>query len=265
VLVEPKLDTCNLDYDLVEAAITTHTKAILVVHLYGRVMEMQPIWDIACRHGLKVIEDAAQAHGALYQGRRTGNLGDAAAFSFYPGKNLGALGDAGAITTNDDELYERVKALANYGSPSKYHHAYKGINSRLDEIQAAVLSVKLRHLDDENARRRSIAEQYCQEIINPQIMPPLYDDPTSHVWHVFGVRTAKRNSLQEFLTTRGIGTIIHYPIPPHKQPAYSEWEHLSFPVTEKIHREILSLPMSPVMSNEDVTEVISIVNRWQEA
>lgn len=262
VLVEPDINTFNLDCNCIETAITTRTKAILVVHLYGRAVEMDGVWRIADRYGLKVIEDAAQAHGALYQNKRTGNLGDAAAFSFYPGKNLGALGDGGAVTTNDVELYERIKALANYGAAVKYQHLYKGVNSRLDEIQAAVLAVKLRYLDTENKRRRAIAERYCQEISNPQVVLPKSGAPESHVWHVFVVRTSNRIALQNFLAEHGIGSLIHYPTPPHKQPAYSEWQQMSFPVTEKIHREVLSLPISPVMTGDEVQTVINAVNAW---
>jgi len=264
VLVEPDINTCNIDPDLIEAAITPRTKAIMVVHLYGQAVQMEKVWDIARRHGFKIIEDAAQAHGAYYQGKRTGNLGDVAAFSFYPGKNLGCMGDGGGITTNDQELYEKVKALANYGSDRKYHHIYKGTNSRLDEIQAAVLDVKLAHLDADNARRREIATLYRNAITNPLITLPQTYDEDAAVWHVFTVRTVHRNEFQQYLTEKGIQTIIHYPTPPHKQDAYSEWGERSYPITEKIHREIISLPISPVMTDEEVLEVVNVVNTWRE-
>ncbi|MBQ3171908.1 MAG: DegT/DnrJ/EryC1/StrS family aminotransferase [Mailhella sp.] len=262
VLVEPDINSSNIDPDLIEAAITQRTRAIMVVHLYGQAVQMEKVWAIAKKHGLKIIEDAAQAHGAYYQGRRTGNLGDAAAFSFYPGKNLGCLGDGGGITTNDDELYAKVKALANYGSDRKYHHIYKGVNSRLDEMQAAVLDVKLARLDADNARRREIAAYYRRAITNPRVILPQTYDEDAAVWHVFTVRTDKRNEFQKYLADNGVQTIIHYPTPPHKQGAYSEWNERSYPVTEKIHREIISLPISPVMTDEEAAYVAEVVNRW---
>ena len=262
VLVEPDINSSNIDPDLIEAAITQRTRAIMVVHLYGQAVQMEKVWAIAKKHGLKVIEDAAQAHGAYYQGRRTGNLGDAAAFSFYPGKNLGCLGDGGGITTNDDELYAKVKALANYGSDRKYHHIYKGVNSRLDEMQAAVLDVKLARLDADNARRREIAAYYRRAITNPRVILPQTYDEDAAVWHVFTVRTDKRDEFQKYLADNGVQTIIHYPTPPHKQGAYSEWNERSYPVTEKIHREIISLPISPVMTDEEAAYVAEVVNRW---
>lgn len=263
VLVEPDIRTYNIDPDRIEAAITPKTKAIFVVHLYGQAVQMDRVWQIAEKYGLKIVEDAAQAHGAMYKGRRTGNLGDAAGFSFYPGKNLGALGDAGGITTNDFELYERCKAIANYGSDRKYHHIYKGVNSRLDEIQAAILDVKLAHLDGDNARRREIAARYRSEIKNPLItLPQIYDDK-SHVWHIFAVRTSNRDTLAAYLEREGIQTNIHYPTPPHLQGAYSEWANRSYPISEKIHLEILSLPMSPVMTDDEVSQVIRAVNSFR--
>ena len=263
VLVEPDIRTYNIDPDRIEAAITPKTKAIFVVHLYGQAVQMDRVWQIAEKYGLKIVEDAAQAHGAMYRGRRTGNLGDAAGFSFYPGKNLGALGDAGGITTNDFELYERCKAIANYGSDRKYHHIYKGVNSRLDEIQAAILDVKLVHLDGDNARRREIADRYRSEIKNPLItLPQIYDDK-SHVWHIFAVRTLNRDTLAAYLEREGIQTNIHYPTPPHLQGAYSEWANRSYPISEKIHLEILSLPMSPVMTDDEVSQVIRAVNSFR--
>lgn len=262
VLVEPDIVTYNIDSDLIEAAITPRTRAIMVVHLYGQAVQMEKVWDIAQRHDLKVIEDAAQAHGACYQGRRTGNLGDVAAFSFYPGKNLGCMGDGGGITTNDGELYAKVKALANYGSDRKYHHIYKGVNSRLDEIQAAVLDVKLAQLDADNARRREIAAYYRRAITNPRVILPQTYAEDAAVWHVFTVRTERRDEFQKYLAENGVQTIIHYPTPPHKQGAYAEWNDLTFPITEKIHDEIISLPISPVMTDEEAAYVSDAVNRW---
>ena len=263
VLVEPDIHTYNINPDLIEAAITPKTKAIMLVHLYGQAVQMQKIWDLAKKYNLKVFEDAAQAHGAEYQGQRVGNLGDAAAFSFYPGKNLGCMGDGGAVVTNDEELYNKVKALANYGSDRKYHHIYKGLNSRLDEIQAAVLDVKLPYLLQDNQRRREIAKYYRENIKNPLIVLPQTYDEKAHVWHVFAVRTAERDRFQKYLSDNGVQTIIHYPTPPHKQPAYAEWNHLSFPVTEQIHREIISLPMSPVMTDDEVKKVVEVVNVYK--
>ena len=263
VLVEPDIKTYNINPDLIEEKITSKTKAIMVVHLYGQAVQMQKIWNLAKKYNLKVFEDAAQAHGAIYQGKRTGNLSDAAAFSFYPGKNLGCLGDGGAVTTNDEEIYHRIKALANYGSDRKYHHIYKGLNSRLDEIQAAVLDVKLPHLDDDNEYRRKIVQYYRFHIDNPLITLPETYDEKAHVWHVFAVRTQERDRFQQYLTDNGIQTIIHYPTPPHKQLAYQEWNDLSFPITEKIHREIISLPISPVMTEEEVKKVVEVVNAWK--
>lgn len=263
VLVEPKWETRLIDEDLIEAAVTPRTKAIMVVHLYGRAMNMTKVWAIAKKYGLKVIEDSAQAHGAMFDGRRTGNLGDASGFSFYPGKNLGCLGDGGAVTTNDDELAAKVRALRNYGSDVKYHFPYKGTNSRLDEIQAAWLGVKLPHLDDDNQRRREIAARYSAEIKNPLIELPLVPNDESMVWHVFAVTCPRRDELQKYLTDHGIQTVIHYPIPPHKQPCYAGWNDRNYPITERIHREILSLPISPVLADEEVETVINIVNNFR--
>lgn len=263
VFVEPDIDTYNINPDLIEEKITARTRAIIVVHLYGQAVQMDKIRALAKKYNLKVIEDAAQAHGAFYQGRRTGNLGDAAAFSFYPGKNLGAMGDAGGITTNDRELYEKIKALANYGSDHKYHHIYKGVNSRLDEIQAAVLDVKLKYLDSDNARRREIARFYRENIVNPRVIQPQTYDESAHVWHVFVIRCNEREALAAHLESRGIQTNIHYPTPPHRQGAYTEFAALSLPVTEKIHREALSLPISPVLSDKEVKSIVEAVNEWR--
>lgn len=261
VLVEPNIETYNIDLGLIESKITAKTKAILVVHLYGRVCEMDAINAIAKKHNLKVIEDCAQAQGAMYEGKRTGNLGDAAGFSFYPGKNLGALGDAGAVTTNDQELKEVVRAIRNYGSNEKYYNKYKGRNSRLDEMQAALLRVKLNYLDKENQVRSDIANRYLDEIKNPSIKLPLAAK-NENVWHVFPVRTENRRKLQEFLTRNEVQNLIHYPVAPHHQEAYKEWNLLSFPITEKIHHQILSLPISSVLEYNEVDQVINTLNEF---
>lgn len=263
VLVEPDINTYNIDPEKIEEKITEHTKAIIVVHLYGQAVQMQKIWELAKKYNLKVIEDAAQSHGAMYNGHRVGNLGDAAAFSFYPGKNLGALGDAGGVITNDDEIFERVKAIANYGSDRKYHHIYKGVNSRLDEIQAALLDVKLPYLDADNNRRHEIAKYYRENIKNPKIILPQTYDENAHVWHVFAIRTENRDDLCKYLNEHDIQTNIHYPTPPHKQGAYGEWNSRSYPITEEIHRTIMSIPMSPVMTEEEVKKVVEVINDWK--
>ena len=262
VLVEPDNETFNLDPECVETRITEKTRAILPVHLYGQVADMNAIRPIAERHGLKVIEDSAQAHGARLNNTRTGNLGDAAAFSFYPGKNLGALGDGGAVTTNDDDLAVKIRAIANYGSIAKYQHVYKGLNSRLDEIQAAVLSVKLKYLDRDNQRRKDIAKRYLDGIVNNRIKVPQVPDFSSHVFHLFVVRTSDRGGFQNYLESNGIQTLVHYPVPPHKQQAYTEFSNLKLPLTEKIHEEVVSLPISPVMTDEEVNTVVEVVNGW---
>lgn len=263
VLVEPDIKTFTIDPDRIEAAITPRTKAILPVHLYGQAAEMNAISNIAKKYNLLVIEDSAQSHGAIYKARHTGNLGNASGFSFYPGKNLGAFGDAGAVTTNDDALADAVRTIANYGSHIKYVNEYKGTNSRLDEIQAAVLSLKLKRLDIDNDRRRKIARYYRDAINNAEILLPETVDEAMHVWHIFAIRSQKREILQKYLTANGIQTIIHYPIPPHKQAAYREWNELSFPITERIHAEELSLPISPVMREDEVNYVVEIVNKYR--
>ncbi len=262
VLVEPDINTYNINPDLIEEKITSRTKAIITVHLYGQAVQMKKIWELAKKYNLKIIEDAAQAHGAIYEGRRTGHLGDAAAFSFYPGKNLGALGDAGGITTDDKELYEKVKAIANYGSDRKYHHIYKGTNSRLDEIQAALLDVRLKYLDSDNARRREIASYYRENITNPKIILPQTYDEKAHVWHVFVVRTKDREALKKHLEESGIQTNTHYPVPPHKQLAYKEWNDIFLPITELIHREVISLPISPVLTDSEMKVVVEACNAF---
>lgn len=263
VLVEPDLHTYNIDVDKIEEKITSKTKGILIVHLYGRVVFSEKLKEIAAKHQLKLVEDNAQAIGAEWNGIKTGNLGDAAGFSFYPGKNLGALGDAGGITTNDEELAKTIRALANYGSNQKYVNIYQGLNSRLDEIQAAVLGVKLKYIDTENSRRKEIAKRYIAEIKNPNILLP--ENPASeaeHVWHLFVIRSQSREKLQNYLTENGVQTLIHYPIPPHKQEAYKDWNNLSFPITEQIHAEVLSLPISPVVSDDEVTEIVQVINKF---
>lgn len=263
VLVEPDINTYQIDPDKIEASITPRTKAILIVHLYGQCAYTDKIGDLCRKYGLKLIEDNAQAHGCKFNGRCTGSLGDAAGHSFYPGKNLGALGDAGAVTTDDEELATVIRALANYGSAKKYVFKYTGRNSRLDEIQAAVLDVKLRYLDEDNERRKQIAEMYVKGITNPFVITPKVTDRDAHVFHIFPIRTEKRDKLQKYLTDNGVQTIIHYPIAPHKQECFREWNSRSFPVTEKIHAEELSLPVSPVLSDAEVHEVIRLINAWQ--
>jgi dTDP-4-amino-4,6-dideoxygalactose transaminase len=263
ILVEPDIDTYNINLDLIEEKITSRTKAIMVVHLYGQTVKMDRVWRLAEKYGLKIIEDAAQAHGAEYCGRKVGNLGNAAGFSFYPGKNLGCFGDGGAVTTNDDTLAEKINALRNYGSQIKYHNLYKGLNSRLDEIQAAILNVKLPYLDDDNKRRREISKYYRENIKNEGIILPRVRDENAHVWHLFVIRTANRERFQDYMEQNKIQTMIHYPIPPHKQPAYLEWNHMSFPITEKTHEEVISLPISPVMLDSEVEKVVEVVNAYK--
>jgi dTDP-4-amino-4,6-dideoxygalactose transaminase len=260
VLVEPELNTFNLDPNKIEEAITPKTKAILAVHLYGQTAKMQELGRIAQRYNLKLIEDCAQAHGAIHYGKCAGNLGDAAGFSFFPTKNLGAVGDAGAITTNDDELANILRMLRNYGESAKYKNLYRGVNSRLDEIQAAVLNVKLKYLNQENQKRQQIALQYLENISNTKIILPVTDKNNTHVYHIFAIRTEKREILQEHLTARGINTLIHYPTPPHKQQAFKIWNQKFYPITEKIHREILSLPIDPSLENSDIQQIIEAIN-----
>lgn len=263
VLVEPDPQTCQISAGNIETAITPATKAIMIVHLYGRCAYSDKIGEICRRHNLKLIEDNAQAHGCLYHGRRTGSLGDAAGHSFYPGKNLGALGDAGTVTTNDPALAETVRSLGNYGSSRKYVFKYQGKNSRIDEIQAAFLRVKLPYLDSDNRRRVEIADRYLSEITNPEIrmLPPAPAGENVH--HIFPIFTPDRDGLQKYLADNGIQTLIHYPIPPHRQECYPEWNRLSFPITERIHREELSLPISPVLTDREVSEVITALNNWK--
>lgn len=262
VLCEPSLQDYLLDAEAAERLVSSRTKAILAVHLYGQLCAMDQINALAKRHQLVVLEDAAQAHGAVYyDGRRAGHLGDAAAFSFYPGKNLGALGDAGAVLTDDAELARIVRMLGNYGSEEKYVHQYAGTNSRMDEIQAAMLHVKLLRLDADNEVRRGIAQRYSEEINNPLVvLPQMPHNPLSHVYHIYPVRCKYRDELKAFLAAKGIETLIHYPIPPHKQGAYSHLADLLLPITEQIHREILSIPLSPVLTDNQITRMISAIN-----
>lgn len=262
VLVEPKLETYNLNPDVIAKEITSKTKAILAVHLYGQLADMDNINSLAKQHNLLVIEDSAQAHGAFSGQGKAGNLSDAAAFSFYPGKNLGALGDAGAITTNDANLAKVLFALRNYGSEQKYYNEFIGVNSRLDELQAAFLTIKLPHLDQENEVRKNIVKRYLAEINNHKITLPFWDHSGNHVFHLFVIRTENRQALQEYLKQNNIETLIHYPVPPHQQKALVPWHSLSFPITEKIHQEVISLPLSPVMTEEEVTYVITILNQY---
>lgn len=262
VLVEPKLETLEIDDSLIESKITEKTKGIMLVHLYGRCAYTKKIAEICRKYNLELFEDNAQAHGCEFEGQKTGSLGKAAAHSFYPGKNLGALGDAGAITTDDKELSDCIRSLANYGSSKKYVFDYIGRNSRLDEIQAAVLDAKLKYLDQDNERRKKVAEMYIKGIKNPKITLPEIMEKPANVYHLFPVLAKKRDKLQQYLTEKEIGTVIHYPIPPHKQKCYSEWNNLTFPITEQIAAEELSLPIGPAISDEQVQYVIDTINEW---
>lgn len=263
VLVEPDLATYNVDCDLLKESITDRTKGILTVHLYGLVSYGDKMRSIADQYGLKIIEDSAQAAGAEYEGRKVGSLGDAGGISFFPSKNLGALGDAGAITTDDADLATTVRALRNYGSHTKYHNQYAGVNSRLDELQAAILKVKLHYLDGENDRRREIAARYLNEISNDKLILPTNGAARSHVWHLFVVRVEDRNTFAAYLRDRGIGSMVHYPVPPHKQPAYANWNDRHYPITEEIHRTVISLPLNPSLTDDDVQTVIDVCNAYQ--
>ena len=291
ILVEPDINTYNIDADKIGEKITSKTKAILMVHLYGQNAYNEKIQKIAVKYNLKLIEDCAQAHGAMYSPRgianrnnkiiknknnisrgknkRVGSLGDAAGFSFYPGKNLGALGDGGVVTTNDEGLANIIRTLGNYGSNKKYENKYKGINSRLDEIQAAMLSVKLKYLDENNQKRREIANYYLKNIKNPKIILPTINNQQStivncksHVWHLFVIRTIERDKLQKYLLDNKIQTMIHYPVPPHKQLAYKEWNNLTYPITEEIHREVLSIPLNPFLSDDQIEQVVFTINKF---
>jgi len=260
VLVEPDAKTFNVSLDNI--ASQSDIKAILAVHLYGQISPMKEIVAYAKQNNILVLEDSAQAHGATIEGKKAGSWGDAAGFSFYPGKNLGALGDAGAITTDDEELYNILKALRNYGSHKKYENLYVGYNSRLDEIQAAMLRVKLPNLNRETEARRMIAEKYLASIYNPFIELPFVTSAESHVWHLFVIKTTKREELAKYLYSRGVETLIHYPLPPHKQKAYAAWNNITLPLTEEIHNQVLSLPIDPNMTSEDIEQVINAVNEF---
>lgn len=264
IFVEPDINDQNIDITKIEQHISSRTKAIMTVHLYGKIAYNDQLSEIVKKHNLKLIEDNAQAIGAVYNGIKTGNLGDASGFSFYPGKNLGALGDGGAVSTNDDKLAATIKAIANYGSNEKYVNIYKGLNSRLDEIQASILDIKLKYIDQENNTRRQISERYSKEISNPRIiLPKVKEGDLEHVWHLYVIRSNKRKDLQKYLNDKGIQTLIHYPIPPHLQKCYSEYNHLKFPITEQLSDEVLSLPLSPVLDEESVEYIINTINSFE--
>ncbi|EAL3919145.1 DegT/DnrJ/EryC1/StrS family aminotransferase [Campylobacter upsaliensis] len=263
ILIEPELRTYNIDPNRIEANISSKTKAIMVVHLYGKVCDMDKISTIAQKYNLKLIEDCAQAHGAIYSGQRVGSFGDAAGFSFYPGKNLGALGDAGAVLCKDEALATKIRALANYGSLKKYENIYQGLNSRLDELQAGILSIKLKMLDKDNEARRRIAQIYLKNIKHKDVILPCCEKEEGHVWHCFVIRTPFRDALVKYLKQNGIETIIHYPIAPHKQECYKDLSHLSLPLSEQIHNEVLSLPISPVMSEKDALRITDLINNFK--
>ncbi|RPH28135.1 DegT/DnrJ/EryC1/StrS family aminotransferase [Buttiauxella warmboldiae] len=263
VLVEPDEITYNLSIENVLKAITSKTKIILPVHLYGQISPMPELVKIAKEYGLLLLEDSAQAHGAIIKGKKSGSWGDAAAFSFYPGKNLGAIGDAGAVTTNDYELATTIRALSNYGSLEKYKNIYQGVNSRLDEIQAAMLNVKLKYLNIDTQRRQYIADRYNREINNPLVQRPYTRKEEYHVWHLYVLRTQYRAEFQRFLSERNIQSLVHYPIPPHKQLAYKKWNSLILPVTERIHNEVISIPIDPTMTECNIQDVINAVNGFE--
>lgn len=263
VLVEPSIKTCNLDPNLVKKHLTDKTKVLLAVHLYGQLADMESLSILAKKHHLLIIEDAAQAHGAENMlGVKAGNLGDAAAFSFYPGKNLGAMGDGGAITTNNIKLSETIKKIRNYGAKEKYKSELKGVNSRLDELQASFLNIKLKKLDADNEFRRSVADIYLKNIKNPKLKLPYYNNTKNHVFHVFQILCKTRDNLQDYLKANGVETLIHYPIPPHKQQAYKEWNDKQLPITEEIHNSTLSIPVHPCMEISEVEKIIKILNKY---
>lgn len=264
VFVEPKIETFNINPELIEAAITEKTKAIIPVHLYGQPCDMDPILSIAHKYGLRVIEDCAQAHGAKYKGKKVGTFGDVAGFSFYPGKNLGALGDAGAVVTNDKKLADKIRTLGNYGSDYKYHHIMKGNNSRLDELQAAFLAAKLPHLEGMNVERRRIADRYLAEIKNDRVIIPIIDDDCFPVWHIFGIRCTERDKLEKYLNENGIGTNKHYPIPIHMQECYKDlgFGEGAFPIAEEISKTELSIPMYYGMTDDEISYVVEKINEF---
>ena len=265
IFVEPDINTYQIDESLIENAITPKTKGIMIVHLYGQCAYTEKIGELCEKYNLKLIEDNAQAHGCIYTAlnKKTGSIGDASGHSFYPGKNLGALGDGGAVTTDNEELANTIRALANYGSTKKYVSDFQGLNSRLDEIQAAILNVKLKYLDQDTEKRRNVARYYIDKINNPEIVLPKIKDWNSHVFHLFTIRTKHRDKLQQYLTENGVQTLIHYPIPPHKQECYKQYNAISLPVTELIHNEVLSLPISQVMELEEIRNVNTLINNWK--
>ena len=263
VLVEPDIRTYQLDDTKIEKAISPKTKGIMIVHLYGQCAYTGKIGEICKKYNLKLIEDNAQASGCKFNGTVTGSLGDAAGHSFYPGKNLGAFGDGGAITTNDKKLEETARALANYGSNEKYIFNYQGLNSRLDEIQAAILDVKLKYLNKDNLRRKEVASYYLTHINHPEVILPEVNNWDAHVFHLFVIRSSHRDDLLQYLNNKGIQALIHYPVPPHKQKAYKDWNNLHLPVTEKIHNEVLSLPISQVITDEEVTKITECINAYK--
>lgn len=262
VFVEPNINTYNLDARKIEVAISEKTKAILTVHLYGQNSIDQQMLDICTKHNLKLVEDSAQSHGAIWESKVMGSIGDAAGHSFYPGKNLGALGDAGAVTTNDETLAKTIEALRNYGSHKKYENKYQGLNSRLDEIQAAFLNVKLKYIRNDIFKRRRVANYYLENIKNPAIILPEVLKEEGHVWHLFVIRTSKREELRKFMGDNGVQTIIHYPIPPHKQECYKEMNSMCFELTEQIQNEVVSLPLSPVLSKDEMCKIVNLINRF---
>ncbi len=262
VLIEPSVDTLQIDDTKIEQAITDKTKGIMIVHLYGQCAYTKKIGEICRKNGLKLIEDNAQAHGCMFDGLKTGSLGNVAGHSFYPGKNLGAFGDSGAVTTSEQILADMVRTLANYGSKKKYYFDYQGFNSRLDEIQAAILDVKLKHLDEDVELRKLVALNYINNISHSDIRLPRITGENDHVFHIFPILTTRRDELQKYLTENGIQTVIHYPIPPHKQKCYKEWNTLTLPITEQIHNQELSLPISPVLTNEELGYIVETINKW---
>lgn len=264
ILIEPSINTLQIDDSLIEQAITSKTKGIMIVHLYGQCAYTDKIAELCNKYDIKLIEDNAQAHGCMFNGRKTGSLGDAAGHSFYPGKNLGAFGDAGAVTTNNEELAKLVRTLANYGSSKKYVFEYQGLNSRLDEIQAGILNVKLKHLNADTKHRKDVARYYIENIKHPDVTLPIVTDWDAHVFHLFPIFSARRNELQEYLEGHGVQTLIHYPVPPHKQACYDLYDYLTLPITEKIHMEELSLPISPVLSQKEGEFIVQTINNWIE-
>ena len=263
IFVEPDVETMNIDVNKIEENITSKTKAIIIVHLYGQTVQTEKVVELAKKYNIKIIEDSAQAHGAEYKGIKTGNLGDVSGFSFYPTKNLGSMGNGGCITTNDEELAKKTRILACYGAEIRNHNIYDGTNSRLDEFQAAILDTKLKYLDEDNNRRRNISKKYRENIKNELIKIPQTYDEKAHVWHIFGIRTKNREHLKNYLAQNGIESLVHYPIPPHKQECNKKYNHLSLPITEEIHKNILSIPMSPILTDNEVDYIIEKLNQYK--